>query len=261
MRRAILLFCVTALLAQASTKLTVMVVDAKTGHFVTDLKAGDFSVLDDKTPKRVEAAELTSGPIDAMLLLDTSLVGAVVQPVAANLIAQLGGKEQMGVVSFHSSADLIQEFTSSKTLLLRAINQVKYGNVPHLLDALYATIDGGFDNATFRRVVLMVTAGYEGGSQMSEKDVYRLARKNGVSIAPVFVTGYERSMFENLARQTAGVPFNLRELKVSQPGPLIFDTLRQSYTITITGNLQLGDKLKVEVRRQQKLFISVLPQD
>ena len=49
-----------------------------------------------------------------MLLLDTSLVGGMVQPVAENLIAQIQPKEQMAVVSFHSSADLIQDFTSSQ---------------------------------------------------------------------------------------------------------------------------------------------------
>ena len=56
-----------------------------------------------------------------MLLLDTSLMGQMVQPVAESLIRQLQPKEQMAVVAYHSSADLIQDFTSSRQLLSRAV--------------------------------------------------------------------------------------------------------------------------------------------
>lgn len=259
MRRRVLFLLLSAWGAQAATRLAVVVVEPKTGRFVAGLKADDFSVLDDKTPRRVEAAEISTGPLDIMLLLDTSLVGAAVQPVAAGLIDQLQEKDEMAVVSFHSSADLIQDFTASKDLLRRAVSRVSYGNEPRLLDALYATIDGGFESTTFKRVLLLLTTGVEGGSRVSEKDVLRLARKNAVSVWPIYMTGYERSLFESLARQTAGATFNLRDLARSgdrQPGARIFETVRQSYLLTVSGNLGFTGKLKVEVRRPQKLFVS-----
>ncbi len=246
----------------ASTKVLVTVVEQKSGSPVTGLKAEDFTVLDDKTPRQVESAEYTSAILDVVLLLDTSLVGPMVQPLAEDLIAQLQPKEQMAVVSFHSSADLIQDFTSSKDLLQRAVRQVKYGNEPHVLDALYATVDGGFQNSTFRRVILLATAGLEGSSRVRESEVVRLARRNGVSIFVVYVVGYERSMFEMLARETGGASFRLKDMKkasVEPPGPRIFDVLRAHYTLTLAGNLSLGEKVKVEIKRPEKLFASVLP--
>ena len=170
----------------------------------------------------------------------------------------------MAIVSVHSSADLIQEFTSSRPLLSDAIHRVKYGNTPRLLDGIYAAIDGGFENTVFRRVVLLLTTGYEGSSRMEDKDVVRLARKAGVSIYPVYMTGTERGMFDNLARRTGGVSFNLNELKksgISSPGPRIFETMRQFYTVTVSGNLSLSDKAKVDVRSVQKAFVSALPQE
>ncbi len=139
-----------------------------------------------------------------MLLLDASQLGAVVQPVAETMIAQLRPKEQMAVVAFHSAADLIQDFTASRELLLRAVTSVKHGNAPRMLDALYAAIDGGFQGSTFRRMIVLLTAGVEGPSRMSEREVLRLARRNGVSVFPVFVVSRERPMFERLARQTGG---------------------------------------------------------
>lgn len=249
----------------ASTKLLVTVVEQRSGTPVADLKAADFAVLDDKTPRRVEAAEYSpAGLLDVMLLLDTSLVGEMVQPVAQSLIDQLQPKDQMAVVAFHSSADLIQDFTSSKDLLRRAIAGVKYGNTPRILDALYAALDGGFEHSSFRRVLLILTTGLEGSSRMSERDVIRLARRNGVSVYPVYVSGGERSLFELLARQTGGASFNLRDMHKSlgkaAPGPRVFDVVRSHYVVTVSGNLSLGERLKVDVQRPgSKLQVSALP--
>ncbi|HTQ55437.1 MAG TPA: VWA domain-containing protein [Bryobacteraceae bacterium] len=247
-----------------ATRVLVTVVDPKSGVVVPNLQAADFSVLDDKTPRTVEAAEFTHTTLDIMMLLDTSLVGEMVRPLAGELIGQLQPKEQMALVAFHSSADLIQDFTSSKQLLNRAVSQVKYGNSPHVLDAIYAAVDGGFESSTFRRTILLLTAGVEGYSRMDEKEVIRLARKNGVSIYPVYVMGNERSLMESLARQTGGASFNVRNMKRNSsmaPGAAIFEVLRSYYTVTLGGNLSLGEKLKVEVRRPEKLFVSSLPLD
>jgi VWFA-related protein len=254
-----LIFATTS---DAATRLLVTVTDPRTGESVTDLKAGDFTVLDDKTARPVETAELTSEPVDIMLLLDTSLVGEAVQPLAANLIQQLDPKEQMAVISFASSADLVQDFTSSRQLLNDAVRAVKYGNTPQVLDALYASIDGGFGSSPFRRVVVLLTTGLEGGSRVTDKEVVSLARKNGVSIFPVYLAGSGRWLFDELARRTGGAGFrvgDLRHMKNPQPGPQIFAALRKHYVLTIGGNYEPGPKLKIRVYGQDKLFASALP--
>lgn len=263
--RIALLCALLVLPVWGSSKIVVTVVEQKSGNPVTDLKAGDFVVLDDKTPRRVESAEFTKATLDIMLLLDTSLAGPMVQPVVENVISQLEQKEQMAIVSFHSSADLIQDFTSSRELLMRALAKVKYGNEPRVLDALFASVDGGFQNSTFRRVILLLSSGVEGNSRTRERDIIRLARRNGVSVFPVFVLGYERSLFDQLARQTGGASFNLRDMKKSlgsdPVGPRIFEVLRSHYVLTVAGNLSLGEKIKVEINGREKLFISALPLD
>jgi VWFA-related protein len=262
MLRSLLWFSLLAGQALCSTKLLVTVVEQKSGKPVTDLKAVDFTVLDDRTPRKVEDAEFSQGMMDVMLLLDTSLVGETVRPVADSLVGELQPKEEMAIVSYHSSADLIQDFTSSRELLRRAIAGVKYGNTPRLLDALYAAIDGGFQNTTFRRVLVILTTGLEGPGRVGEKEVVKLARRNAVSIFPIYMVGAERSLFENLARQTGGASFNLRDMRKTlegPPGARIFEVLRSHYTVTVGGNLSLGEKLKVDVQRTGKLAISALP--
>jgi hypothetical protein len=46
-----------------------------------------------------------------------------------------------------------------------------------------------------------------------------------------------------------------------QPGPAIFAALRQHYILTIAGNQEPGEKLKVRVARPDKLFVSAMPVD
>jgi hypothetical protein len=165
---------------------------------------------------------------------------------------------------FIPAADLIQDFTSSKNLLGRAVAQVKYGNAPHVLDGLYATIDGGFQNSTFRRAILLVTTGFEGNSRVQENEVVSIARRNGVSIFVVYAMGYEKWMFEMLARETGGAVFNLKNMRKASNvpvGPRIFDVLRSHYTLGVAGNLALGQKVKVEIKRPEKVFASALPLD
>jgi len=262
MKRWILLLMLSLAACHAATRLLVTVVDQRTGQPITGLKAEDFTVLDDNVPRQVESAEPATGLLEVMLLLDTSLLGASVQPIAENLIAQLQPKEQMAVVAFHASPDLVQDFTSSRELLLRAVTSVKFGNTPRMLDALYAAIDSGFRASTFRRVVILLTAGVEGPSRITEREVLRLARRNGVSIYPVYAMNEERSMLERLARQTGGASIALPQKGSrgqASPASRVFEVMRSAYTLTLSGNLALGDRFKIEVKRPERLFVSGLP--
>jgi VWFA-related protein len=262
MKRWMIVLMLSLAACQGATRLLVTVVDQRSGQPVTGLKAADFTVLDDNAPRQVETAEAATGLMEVMLLVDTSLAGSSVQPVAVSLIGQLQPQEQMAVVAFHASADLVQDFTSSRDLLLRAVSEVKFGNAPRILDALYAAIDGGFRSSIFRRVVILLTAGVEGPSRTPERDVLRLARRNGVSIYPVYAVAKEKSMLERLARQTGGATVSLAEKgsrSQASPAARVFEVMRASYTLTLSGNLTLGDRFKIEVKRPEKVFVSGLP--
>jgi hypothetical protein len=90
---------------------------------------------------------------------------------------------------------------------------------------LFAAIDTGFQNSVSRRVVPLLASGLEGN-----------------------------------ARQTGGASFNAPDLKkasADQPGQRVFEVLRSHYTLTVSGNLA-GEKLKVEVKRPEKVQVSAL---
>jgi hypothetical protein len=231
-------------------KLLVTVFNEKTGEPLTNLTAANFLVTDDKTPLTVVSAKYQTGTLDIMLLVDTSLVGEMVRPLGGAFVAALQEKDQMAIVSYHSSADLIQDFTSSKQLLQGALAQVEYGNNPRVLDALFATLDGGFENSTARRAIILLSAGVEGNSRVPEAEVHRLTRARRTSIYPVFVVGAERGMFRRLADQSGGAYFAARKLKLD-PKPLadrVYSVARGQYEVGVSGVYTLGNQVEVTVQ-------------
>jgi VWFA-related protein len=263
MGRVVGLALLVALAGWAAVKVQVTVVEEKSGRPITDLTAADFLATDAERPRTVEAAEFRTTPVDTLLMVDTSLVGQAVQGAAVDLIAQLREKEQMALVGYHSSADLIQDFTSSPQTLQRALSQVKYGNKPRALDAIYAAADEGFTHAVLRKAILLLTTGFEGSSRVTEREVIQVCRRQGISIYVLYLSGRERGLFQRLARATGGAAFSLADLgKATQkPAERVFEVMRGNYTLTLSGNLGLSDKFRLELKRPGKYFISAMALD
>jgi VWFA-related protein len=263
-KAALLSLCLLVAPAGAATRLFVTVVDEKTLQPVEGLGPQDFQLLDDKTVRPIASVEVaTSKNMDVMLLVDASLLGEAVKPVASNLIEQLEEGEQMAIVAFDSSANLVRDFTSSHQLLQQAVAGLKYGNAPRALDAVFAAVDGGFHSSSFRRVILLVTTGIEGPSRMRDEEVIRAAQRAGVSVYPIFISGEGKYFFRALAEQTGATYFNLRNLSKQvpgEPGPHIFKVARNQYMLTLQGNPMLSSKLKLKLNRPGKYIVSLMPQ-
>lgn len=259
----VLFLSLSASWCQAATKLLVTVVDENTMAPVTDLKPGDLEVADGKRVRTVESVETVEGLLDIALLVDASLVGEMVQPAAANIIEQLREKDQMSIVAFDSSATLVQDFTSSPQLLLQSLEKIRYGNAPRILDAVFATIDGAFENTGFRRIVILITAGLEAGSRTPERRLYQAARKNEVTVYSLFVGGW-RGMFRDLAANTGGAALNLPDLQKKSkvgPGELVFKLIHNQYRVTISGDSGLSEKARIRMKRAGKYRVGFLELD
>lgn len=247
----------------AQTQLVVTVVDESSWLPVEDLKPEEFLVEDEGTVRPVASATYEKTEIaDIVLLVDASVLGEAVTSLARSLIEQLGAKEQMAVVAYSNTAELVQDFTQSKELLRSALDRIQFGNEPQALDALYATILDAFDHSTFRRIILLVSSGVVAQGRVSVRSVIREARRHGVSIYCIYASSRSKSLLERISRETGAAPFDARELsrkvKGALPG-LIFDVMRSRYRLTLVGSPLLSEKLEVKVRRKGKFFVSVAP--
>ncbi len=242
--------------------LRVTAFDEKTGETVGGLASEHFTVIDNKRALRVESAKPAQGPVDVLLLVDASFVGEIVRPFVPAFIDRLEAGEQMALVSYRDSADLEQDFTADKPLLRRAAADVRYGNAPRIADAVFASLDSGFENSAGRRVVILLSAGVEGRSRSAQADVLSLAREKGVSIYAVFVNTTDRGLLRNLAMRSGGAYFHAKRFQ-SDPqalSRLVFAAARGQYELTVSGARLLSRRVAVKVTRKskRKLAASVL---
>lgn len=198
--------------------LQVTVTDER-GAFVRDLTAANFVVAVDKAKLNVWEAKSKSdsAPNDVALLIDTSVIaGRIANPlidVTQSFIGGLRSNDQMAIVAYDSSADLIQDFTSSRKVLSESLRRLKYGNGAALLDAIYATADGGYANSTGRRSMVLLSTGIDTGSRTKLKDLAPLLQRRKITLYAVSLGGRNlfgggtSEIFEKLTVTTGGRAF------------------------------------------------------
>lgn len=248
-RLLILTAAFTAAALAQEARIAVTAFDDKTGEPIPNLTAASFAVNDGSTQLRVEGAERPQGPLDIMLVVDASMIGEAIRPIVPPMIDGLAEGDQMALAGYDQAATLLQDFTSSKDLLRKALTGIRYGNNPRGLDALYAVLDGGFEGTAGRRVAVLLAAGAEGASRTALGDLYQLARRRGVQIFCVYAEGADSGTYERLARNTGGAYFHAKklDLKPADLAALIHKAVRSSYQLTVSGVHTLGPRVEAEV--------------
>jgi len=243
-----LLLLAVALPAQ-ELRFVVTAFDEKTGEPLTGLGAENFAIQDGSTSLRILEAEYSEDKLDIMLLVDSSRIGEAISPLVGPMIERLSEGDQMALVGFDQSATLVQDFTASKDLLRRGWGSMRYGNNPRILDALYAALDGGFDNATARRVAVVLATGVEGSSRTPPADVFELARRRGVQIHFAFLEGADARLMRDVAERAAGAWFHSKklDLKPDELAERVYSVIKGRYAVTATGVSTLSGKLKAEI--------------
>ena len=108
--------------------LTVSVTDA-TGKPVAGLAPESFRLFEDGRPQRIEYFEPVGDPYSLMLVLDTSgSTGDEVDKMrraASDFVAGLGREDQLGVIAFSRSIEMLGGLTNDRAELARHLGDVK----------------------------------------------------------------------------------------------------------------------------------------
>ncbi len=228
----------------------VFTVTDKHGRRITDLKQGDFQVLDDnKPPEEIRSfvAE-TNLPLQVGLLIDAS--NSVrdrfkfEQESAIEFLNQTihPQKDQAFVVGFDVTPEITQDFTDNTELLAHGVHELRPGGGTALYDALYYACRERLLKAPktiqVRRAIILLSDGEDNQSHVTREEAIEMAQRAEAVVYTIStnVSGTRSAgdkVLERIADATGGrpfFPFQIRE--VANAFAEIQDELRSQYAIS-----------------------------
>jgi Ca-activated chloride channel family protein len=190
--------------------LDITVTDAK-GDFVTDLKPSEVRLFEDGQPREVAFFEASSQkglsrPLAVVLALDIS--GSIkpeeiaLQRQSAMRFVDLVRPESLfSILSFSHEVKVLQKFTNEAKRVGAAFDKIDdVGGSTRLLD----TIDQAVtmlrkapsirSGRRLRRVVVVITDGYDNASVIDPNELARRAAAAGVTVYSITLPSYYRSL-------------------------------------------------------------------
>ena len=148
--------------------LDALVENKKTGHPIGSLEAKDFLLTEDGVPQKISYFAHDRLPLSVVFLFDlTETVQPVLKPLAEGARAILGHlkpQDEVSVMVFSSHTELLQDFTTDRTLAADAIekaSEMKTREGTFIHEDMYEAVDQGMKSTIpdSRRVLVWLTDG------------------------------------------------------------------------------------------------------
>lgn len=254
-------------------RLDVTVV-ASDGRFVTDLREGDFELAEDGNRQAMASFLRQELPVSLVLLLDASSSVTDRMPVAQaatkHFVSTLRPDDEVRVVAFNDRVSVLQELTSDRGPLSRAIDAIAAGGATALYNALYSTFrslpppySGGRPR---RRVIVLVSDGEDTVSLVWEEQVLELVRRREATVHVIALraesdaSNRSARLLRLLSGESGGEvhhPGSIRDL--DSVYARIGDELRSQYTVGYVSSnpAQDGGWRRIELRVRGKKDLQV----
>ena len=228
----------------------VFTVTDKHGHRVTDLKKGDFTVVDDnKSPDEIRSFSAeTNLPLQVGLLIDAS--NSVrdrfkfEQESAIEFLNQTirPRYDRAFVVGFDVTPEVTQDFTDNTELLAHGVHELRPGGGTALYDAIYFACRDKLlkapKNTPVRRAIILLSDGEDNQSHVTREEAIEMAQRAEAIIYTISTNvsgtkGPGDKVLERIADATGGrpfFPFQIRE--VADAFAAIQEELRSQYAIS-----------------------------
>ena len=234
--------------------LDVTVAD-KASHYVADLTATDFTVLDENVPQNLTSVTRSAEtPAAIALLLDSSAstesTQRTVKEAAIRLVRKLKVGDVAEIVDFDSRVVVTQAFTDDATKLEGAIRKTSAGGSSSLFNAVYIALRDFKRAATAptggrqRQVVVLISDGDDTSSLLTFEEVLNLAVQSDAIIYTIRVPPAgpgppprrdNEIVMELFAKETGGKAFVARGASDgAKVADEISDELANQYRITFT---------------------------
>jgi Ca-activated chloride channel family protein len=235
------------------------------GEFVLDLAQQDFVVLDNGKPQEITTFTKDVQPLSVVILIDgsTSVVPTLksVLDAANQFIIRMMPGDKGRVGSFADKVRLMPRFSSSRDELLSYIADefnIRVANATRLWDGIMDSLDA-LNGTDGRRVVLVLSDGFDTNSSSSAGNVMSAARKYDTIVYAVAVWTREGAAqvrpnryLEGVATETGGGFFEMHPNDdMNAATTRISEELHSQYVIGFTPQVLDGKVHKLEVKLKQ----------
>ena len=187
-------------------RLDVSVTDR--GKPITGLQAGDFTVVDNGVPQKVEYLSFDELALNIVLAFDAS--GSVAGPRLTDLRAaghavldQLRPDDRAAFVSFSHAVSLGSDLTSDLASVRRAIDASGATGLTSIVDAAFAGLTLGASD-TGRSLMLVFSDGVDTSSWLEPKAVIDAAKRSNVVVFGVTAAKSRDPFLKDLAEASGG---------------------------------------------------------
>ncbi len=178
------------------------------GNYVRNLRQDDFQVYEDGKLRRIDFFNVTneatlSRPLAVVFALDLSKSlkpeeTATLRNAARKFIELLKGESVFAVITFNYNVKIIQGFTSDAQKIEKSFSQtMKFEGSTRLYDALDRAVTmldkrplRSHQGFPLRRVVVVITDGFDSSSIIDRRELIRRANTAGVAVYSVTLPSY-----------------------------------------------------------------------
>ena len=241
---------VTTIISRPTEVNVVFTVTDKHGRRITDMKQGDFRVLDDnKPPQEIRSFHAeTNLPLQVGLLIDAS--NSVrdrfkfEQESAIEFLNQTihPRQDQAFVVGFDVTPEVTQDFTDNTEKLAHGVHELHPGGGTALYDALYFACRDKLlkspKSTTVRRAIILLSDGDDNQSHVTREEAIEMAQRAEAVVYTIStnVSGTKAAgdkVLERIADATGGRPFFPFQIRdVANAFAEIQDELRSQYAVS-----------------------------
>jgi len=250
------------------------------GNFVPGIPGGNFRILEDGVPQKIQKVDMGEAPITVALLIEFSSsfqrtwgpVWYQTLQLAFGFVSTLKAQDNCAVIAYDIKPEILTDFTTDRQKIQEALNRLQMATwaEANLYDALIDTTDR-MSGVEGRKAIVLLSSGIDTFSKTTFDQTRKALQQNGV---PIYAIGLMQALriiaearmsssqqmdylqadnqMRTFASETGGQSFFPR---FEGEFPTIFQAvhraLRSQYVITYSSSNKARDgafrKLKVEL--------------
>jgi Ca-activated chloride channel family protein len=165
------------------------------GRFVSGLRQEDFSVFEDGEPQEISHFSNERVPVSLGIALDTSgsmtpeKMSAARQAIDRFIYDLLGEDDELFFMQFANRPDLIQDWTTDRRRISRALNSVGAQGGTAMYDAIADALPVAQQGKNRKKAILVISDGNDTNSETSVGQLRSMIRESEVMVYALGIDG------------------------------------------------------------------------